>query len=135
MMWKHKKVTCEVCYKEMRSDVKTRHMEQHSKGEDPNSATNTYIKNIFNTTPGVSKERKDEENEIKDEELKKYQFKIWNEYKRKLALGKQIHKMVGEGIAPYQALPSEMKEAVDGKIKRTLEKLEMLNSSPGRKAY
>ena len=97
----------------MRSDVKTRHMEQHSKGEDPNSATNTYRKNIFNTTPGVSKERKDEENEIKDEELKKYQFKIWNEYKRKLALGKQIYKMVGEGIAPYKALQSEMKETVD----------------------
>ena len=65
------------------------------------------------TTPGVSKERKDEENEIKDEELKKYQFKIWNEYKRKLALGKQIYKMVGEGIAPYKALQSEMKETVD----------------------
>ena len=62
MMGKHKKVTCEVCYKEMRSDVKTRHMEQHSKREEPNSATNTYKTNNYNTTPGVSTERKDEEN-------------------------------------------------------------------------
>ena len=101
----------------MRSYVKTRHMEQHSKREEPNSATNTYKTNNYNTTPGVSTERKDEENEIKDEELKKYLIKIGNEYKRKLALGKQIYKMVG--IAPYQALPSEMKEVVVAYMENT----------------
>ena len=97
----------------MRSDVKTRHMEQHSKREEPNSATNTYKTNSYNITPGVSTERKDKENEIKDEELKKYLIKIGNVYKRKLALVKQIYKIVGEGIAPYQALPSEMKDKVN----------------------
>ena len=68
-MGRHKKVMCKVCYKEMRSDVKTRHMEQHSKREEPNSATNTYKTNNYNTTR-ISTERKDKENEIKDEELK-----------------------------------------------------------------
>ena len=104
----NRKVLCKLCYREMRSDNLTRHMKQHSKRNESTPVTNNY-----NTTHGVSTERKDAENKIKDEELKMYLIKIGNEYKRKLALGKQIYKMVGEGIAPYQALPSEMKEAVD----------------------
>ena len=49
-MGRHKKVMCKVCYKEMRSDVKTRHMEQHSKREESNFTTNTYKTNKNNTT-------------------------------------------------------------------------------------
>ena len=112
-MGKHKKIMCKVCYKEMRSDHLTRHLKQHSEKVKNNPGTNIYVTNNYNTTSGVSTEREDEENENNDEELKKYLIKIGNEYQEKLIQGKKIYKMLGEGIAPYQALPREMKEAVD----------------------
>ena len=75
----NKKVSCKVCYREMRSDHLTRHMKQHLKKNESNPVTNIYVTNNYNTTSGVSTERKDEENENKDEELKKYLIKIENE--------------------------------------------------------
>ena len=104
---------CKVCYREMRSDVLARHMKQHSMRNESSPVTNISVTNNYNTISGASTERKDEENENKDEELKKYLIKIENEYQEKLVQGKKIYKMLGEGIAPYQALPREMKEAVD----------------------
>ena len=112
-MGRHKKVMCKVCYKEMRSDVKTRHMEQHSKREESNFTTNTYKTNNNNTTSGVSTKRKDKENEMKDEELKKHLIKLENEYQEKLEVGKEIYKMLEEGVVSYQALTRDMKEKVD----------------------
>ena len=97
----------------MRSDHLDRHLKQHSEKDTNNPATNIYVTNNYNTTSGVSTEREDEENENNDEELKKYLIKIGNEYQEKLIQGKKIYKMLGEGIAPYQALPREMKEVVD----------------------
>ena len=97
----------------MRSDVKTRHMEQHSKREESNSTTNTYKTNNNNTTSGVSTKRKDKENEMKDEELKKHLIKLENEYQEKLEVGKEIYKMLEEGVVSYQALTRDMKEKVD----------------------
>ena len=104
---------CKVCYKEMRSDHLTRHLKQHTEKDTNNPRTNIYVTNNYNTTSGVSTDREDEENENKDEELKKYLIKIGNEYQEKLVQGKKIYKMLGEGIAPYQALPRDMKEEVD----------------------
>ena len=112
-MGRNKKIMCKVCYKEMRSDHLNRHLKQHSEKDTNNPATNIYVTNNYNTTSGVSTDREDEENENNDEELKKYLIKIGNEYQEKLVQGKKIYKMLGEGIAPYQALPREMKEAVD----------------------
>ena len=89
-MGKHKKIMCKDCYKEMRSDVLARHMEQHLKKNESNPVTNISVTNNYNTTPGVSTERKDEENVSKDEELKKYLIKIENEYQEKLVQGKKI---------------------------------------------
>ena len=97
----------------MRSDHLTRHLKQHTEKDTNNPRTNIYVTNNYNTTSGVSTDREDEENENNDEELKKYLIKIGNEYQEKLVQGKKIYKMLGEGIAPYQALPREMKEAVD----------------------
>ena len=113
MMGRHKKVMCKVCYREMRSDVLARHMKQHSMRNESSPVTNIYVTNNYNTTSGVSTERKDEENENKDEELKKHLIKIENEYQEKLVQGKKIYKMLGEGVVSYQALPREMKEEVD----------------------
>ena len=95
-------------------------MKQHSKKNESNPVTNIYVTNNYNTTPGVSTERKYEENEIKDEkseinkeELRKHLIKIEKEYQEKLELGKEIYKMLGEGVVSYEALPREMKEGVD----------------------
>ena len=54
-----------------------------------------------------------EESESNTEELRKQLTMLGNEYQRKLTLGKDIYKMIGEGIAPYQALPNDMKDALD----------------------
>ena len=113
MMGRHKKIMCKVCYREMRSDVLARHMKQHSMRNESSPVTNISVTNNYNTISGVSTERKDEEHENKDEELKKYLIKIENEYQEKLVQGKKIYKMLGEGVVSYQALPREMKEDVD----------------------
>ena len=109
----NKKVKCNVCYREMRSDNVKRHMKQHTKKNESNPVTNISVTNNYNTISGVSTERKDEENENKDKELKEHLIKIENKYQEKLVQGKKIYKMLGEGVVSYQALPREMKEDVD----------------------
>ena len=71
-MGRHKKVMCKVCYREMRSDVLARHMKQHSMRNESSPVTNIYVTNNYNTTSGVSTERKDEENE--NEETQYFYF-------------------------------------------------------------
>ena len=104
----------------MRSDHLTRHMKQHSKRNESNPVTSISVTTNYNIASGVSTERKYEENEIKDEkseinkeELRKHLMKIEKEYQEKLELGKEIYKMLGEGVVSYEALPREMKEGVD----------------------
>ena len=113
-MVRNKQVVCPVCYREMRSDVLKRHMKQHSKRNESVSATNILV---TNNPPTVStsdlRKRLNEEIESNTEELRKQLIMLGNEYQRKLTLGKDIYKMIGEGIAPYQALPNDMKDALD----------------------
>ena len=71
MMGRHKKVMFKVCYKEMRSDVKTRHMKEHSKKNENNPVINIPVtNNIYNTVPVVSTQRSEEENENKEREFR-----------------------------------------------------------------
>ena len=113
-MVRNKQVVCPVCYREMRSDVLKRHMKQHSKRNESVPATNILV---TNNPPTVStsdpRKRLNEESESNTEELRKQLTMLGNEYQRKLTLGKDIYKMIGEGIAPYQALPNDMKDALD----------------------
>ena len=88
-------------------------MEQHSKREESNFTTNTYKTNNNNTTSGDFTKRKDEENEMKDEEFRKALIKLENEYQEKIVQGKKIYKVLGEGVVSYQALTRDMKEEVD----------------------
>ena len=102
----------------MRSDVLKRHMKQHSKKNESVPATNILVtNNIYNNPPTVStsdpRKRSKEESESNTEELRKQLIMFENEYQRKLTLGKDIYKMIGEGIASYQALPNDMKEALN----------------------
>ena len=89
-------------------------MKQHSKRNESVSATNILV---TNNPPTVStsdlRKRLNEESESNTEELRKQLTMLGNEYQRKLTLGKDIYKMIGEGIAPYQALPNDMKDALD----------------------
>ena len=57
----NKKVKCNVCYREIRSDNVKRHMKQHTKKNESNPVTNISVTNNYNTISGVSTERKDED--------------------------------------------------------------------------
>ena len=89
-------------------------MKQHSMRNQSVPATNILV---TNNPPTVStsdlRKRLNEESESNTEELRKQLIMLGNEYQRKLTLGKDIYKMIGEGIAPYQALPNDMKDALD----------------------
>ena len=89
----NKKIMCKVCCREMRSDNLERHKKQHLKRNEDNPVTN--------------------ENKIKDEEFRKALINLENEYQKKIVQGQKIYEMLGEGLVSYQALPREMKEAVD----------------------
>ena len=113
-MVRNKQVVCPVCYREMRSDVLKRHMKQHSKRNESVPATNILVTNDPSTvSTSDPRKRLNEESESNTEELRKQLIMLGNEYQRKLTLGKDIYKMIGEGIAPYQALPNDMKDALD----------------------
>ena len=112
-MGKNKQVICKVCYKEMRSDVLTRHMKQHEKRNEDNPDTNISLKNNIYTSTHDSTHIKKVKSEINDEELRKHLIKMENDYQEKIALGKGIYKMVGEGIVSFQALSNDMKDAVE----------------------
>ena len=109
----NKKVSCKVCFREMRSDNITRHMEQHYKRNEGNPVTNISLTNNYNSTPCVSTQMGKEDSEINKEKLRKHLIKLENEYQEKIVQGQKIYEMLGEGLVSYQALPREMKEGVD----------------------
>ena len=89
-------------------------MKQHSKRNESVSATNILVTNNPSTvSTSDPRKRLNEESKSNTEELRKQLIMLGNEYQRKLTLGKDIYKMIGEGIAPYQALPDDMKDALD----------------------
>ena len=66
-----------------------------------------------NTTPVVSTQTSEEENEIKEKGFRKKMIEFEDEYQKKLVQGRKIYEMLGEGVVSYQALPREMKDEVD----------------------
>ena len=89
-------------------------MKQHSMRNESVPATNILVTNNPSTvSTSDPRKRLNEESESNTEELRKQLIMLGNEYQRKLTLGKDIYKMIGEGIAPYQALPNDMKDALD----------------------
>ena len=102
---------CKVCYKEMRSDVLTRHLKQHEKTNEDSPVTS--VTNNLYTPTHDSMNIKKVKKEINNEELRKHLIKMENDYQEKIALGKEIYKMVGEGIVSFQALSNDMKDAVE----------------------
>ena len=99
-MGKHKQSRCEICYKEMRSDRLKGHMKVHSKTDE--SMNGTKLKHgemmlkegIFNC-------------------LKEFVIEKEKEFQKKIVLGKELYKLLGEGLVSTEALPNDMQEAVN----------------------
>ena len=98
----NKKVLCKVCYKEMRSDVLTRHM------------------NVHETNVG-SKRTHNEMEEEDAEAVRKYLIKCNNEYEEKIALGKRVYRILAQGVGSEESLPEELKDALDIYLKHAHE--------------
>ena len=121
----NKKVRCNVCYREMRSDNVKRHMKQHTKKNESNPVTNISVTNNYNTISGVSTERKDEENENKDAQttidekaLEIAALKINKEYEEKVELGKALYKILNKGVVQEESFPPEWQRALDLYLKQ-----------------
>ena len=113
----NKKVTCKVCYKEMRSDVLTRHMKQHpsalqSTEEICKDIMLEQIDKVVDMQSAPWTKRKFEDNDS-DEDLKKEMVKDNNEYERKIKLGKKVYKILGETDIEQESLALDRKEALD----------------------
>ena len=98
----NKKVLCKVCYKEMRSDILTRHMKVHE------------------TNSGSKRKHYEMEEEDADA-VKKYLIKCNNEYEEKITLGKTVYQFLGQGVCSEHALPEEMKNVLDIYMKQVQE--------------
>ena len=121
----NKKVSCKVCYREMRSDVLARHMKQHSMRNESSPVTNISVTNNYNTISGVSTERKDEENENKDAQttidekaLEIAALKINKEYEEKVELGKALYKILNKGVVQEESFPPEWQRSLDLYLKQ-----------------
>ena len=121
----NKKVRCNVCYREMRSDNVKRHMKQHTKKNESNPVTNISVTNNYNTISGVSTERKDEENENKDAQttidekaLEIAALKINKEFEEEVELGKALYKILNKGVVQEESFPPEWQRALDLYLKQ-----------------
>ena len=99
----HKKVSCKVCYREMRSDNIIRHMKQHSKRNESNSVTNISVTKNYNTTSSVLADREDEvecepQTTIDEKALEITALKINKEYEEKIELGRALYKILNKGV-------------------------------------
>ena len=95
-MDRHKKVTCRICLKQMRSDALKRHMKQHE-----NKPIDEVTEKVeYNSTLDVAALK----NNI-----------VWkaNEYQRKLELGREIKQIVQELHVPTACLDKEQMEALE----------------------
>ena len=121
----NKKVRCNACYREMRSDNVKRHMKQHTKKNESNPVTNISVTNNYNTISGVSTERKDEENENKDAQttidekaLEIAALKINKEFEEEVELGKALYKILNKGVVQEESFPPEWQRALDLYLKQ-----------------
>ena len=114
-MGKNKQVSCNICYKTMRSDVVKRHMKVHEKTNK--QICGELLDEIIDKVISTTKRKHDEDdnqsaakrkcNEIDDDELEKMLEEITVEYDCKIALGKRIHKILEIGKVKVCALPKE----------------------------
>ena len=119
----NKKVSCKVCYREMRSDHLTRHMKQHSKRNESNPVTNISVTKNYNTTSSVLADREDEVEcephiTIDEKALERSALKINKEYEEKIELGKALYKILNKGVVQEESFPPEWQKALDLYLKQ-----------------
>ena len=119
----NKKVSCKVCYREMRSDVLARHMKQHSKRNESNPVTNISVTKNYNTTSSVLADREDEvecepHTTIDEKALERSALKINKEYEEKIELGKALYKILNKGVVQEESFPPEWQKALDLYLKQ-----------------
>ena len=119
----NKKVSCKVCYREMRSDVLARHMKQHSKRNESNPVTNISVTKNYNTTSSVLADREDEveceaQTTIDEKALERSALKINKEYEQKVDLGKAPYKILNKGVVQEESFPPEWQKALDFYLKQ-----------------
>ena len=119
----NKKVSCKVCYREMRSDVLARHMKQHSKRNESNPVTNISVTKNYNTTSSVLADREDEvecepQTTIDEKALERTALKINKEYEEKVELGKALYKILNKGVVQEESFPPEWQRALDLYLKQ-----------------
>ena len=122
-MTRHKKVSCKVCYREMRSDVLARHMKQHSKRNESNPVTNISVTKNYNTTSSVLTDREDEvecepQTTIDEKALERSALKINKEYEEKVELGKALYKILNKGVVQEESFPPDWQKALDLYLKQ-----------------
>ena len=117
MMGKHEKVTCKVCYKEMRSDHLIRHKKQHlsvqqTREEICKDVVLEQVDKVVDMQSAPWTKRKFEDNDS-DDDLEKEMVKDNNEYKRKITLGRKVYKILGRTDIEQGSLTLDRKEALD----------------------
>ena len=135
-MGKNKETSCKVCFKPMRSNNIIRHMKRHIihtlennvlmcrelldemlnevlEPEDHPTTKRKFDGGQYTQYDQPSIKRKCGENMIDVDELRKSLIERTDEYNRKVALGEQVYKILGEGEVKQGALPKDMQEALE----------------------
>ena len=91
-----------------------RHVERkHSPPEDHPTTKRKFYGEQYTQDDQPSIKRKCGENMIDVDELRKMLIERTYEYNRKVALGEQVYKILGEGEVKQGALPKDMQEALE----------------------
>ena len=115
-MTRNRKVSCKVCYKEMRSDHLIRHMKHHSSAlSTAQICKDLVLEQVdkvvdMQSAPWTKREFEDNDS---DEDLEKEMLRNNIEYKRKIKLGKKVYKILGRTDIEQESLTLDMKEALD----------------------
>ena len=115
-MTRNRKVSCKVCYKEMRSDHLIRHMKHHSSAlSTAQICKDLVLEQVdkvvdMQSAPWTKREFEDNDS---DEDLEKEMVRNNIEYKRKIKLGKKVYKILGRTDIEQGSLTLDMKEAID----------------------
>ena len=136
-MGRNKQMSCKICNKLMRSDHLKSHMKKHVdlSSEDPEQICKSILEDVINdihnkdetsmyrkkprlndmNSDGMDESPSDEIDEI---ELRNTILYHKHEYKRKLELGKAVHKIVINDEVDEDELLPEHKEALDLYIRK-----------------
>ena len=134
IMGKHKQVSCEICFKHMRSDNLKIHEKIHVKYSNETSQSTEdmcrdLILEIVDKVVGPKElisgmKRKHEvveceaQTTIDEEALEKSALKINKQYEEKIGLGKALYKILDKGVVQEESFPPDWKNALDSYLKQ-----------------